>query len=305
VASLTARLFGRFEADLGARDRERIGSRAQELLSFLLLRRDRAFKREALAGMLWGDCPAETSRKHLRQALWQVQVALGTACDQRITTVDEDWVGLNPGLEIWSDVDEFQRVAKLVGGLRGSAMSARLTEQVRHAVELYRGDLLEGWYQEWCLADRERLQSLLLQLMDKLMGYAEAHREIELGLYYGERILAYDRAREQTHRQMMTLHHLSGNRTDAIRQYRRCVSILAEELGVRPSKTTVDLHDRIRADAATAQANGVPTPPLAQMQPELLVQLKQLSQTLANLQQIVREQIDMIGSDGCSADSTT
>jgi hypothetical protein len=34
---------------------------------------------------------------------------------------------------------------------------------LKDAVNLYCGDLLEGWYQDWCLFERERLQSILPQ----------------------------------------------------------------------------------------------------------------------------------------------
>jgi DNA-binding SARP family transcriptional activator len=85
-------------------------------------------------------------------------------------------------------------------------------------------------------------------MLDKLMDYCEARQEYETGLAYGARILRYDRARERTHRRLMRSHYLAGNRTDALRQYRRCVAALDEELGVPPSKQTVELYERIRAD---------------------------------------------------------
>ena len=35
---------------------------------------------------------------------------------------------------------------------------------------LYRGDLLTGWYQDWCLIERERYQCMFVSLLDKLMA---------------------------------------------------------------------------------------------------------------------------------------
>jgi two-component SAPR family response regulator len=93
-------------------------------------------------------------------------------------------------------------------------------------VALYHGDLLEDWFQDWCLYERERLQNIYLAALDKLMDYCEASRDYDAGLAYGTRILRHDLARERTHRRLMRLYYLAGDRTSALRQYDRCVQIL-------------------------------------------------------------------------------
>jgi hypothetical protein len=78
---------------------------------------------------------------------------------------------------------------------------------------------------------------------------------------HGAAILRVDRAHEQAHRRMMRLHALRGDRTAALRQYEQCVAALAEELGVQPTRRTLTLYDRIRADRLMAPA--VPAAPAA------------------------------------------
>src|SRR5438876_1093845 len=97
------------------------------------------------------------------------------------------------------------------------------------------GYLLQGCYQDWCLCERERLQQLYLGALDRLMEYSEIHGEYAAGLTYGGRILRLDCARERTHRGMMRLYHLNGDRTAALRQYERCAATLKKELGVLPA----------------------------------------------------------------------
>ena len=70
----------------------------------------------------------------------------------------------------------------------------------------------------------------------------------EEGLAYGARTLRFDGARERTHRRMMRLYYLAGDRTDALRQYDRCVAALRRELGVSPSAHTVALYNQIRRE---------------------------------------------------------
>jgi DNA-binding SARP family transcriptional activator len=89
---------------------------------------------------------------------------------------------------------------------------------------------------------------MYMMMLDKLMDYCERNNQYEMGLSYGVRILQHDGARECTHRQMMRIYYLAGDRTAALRQYQRCVEALAEDLGVKPERRTVSLYEQICAD---------------------------------------------------------
>jgi len=230
--------------DLGPR-------KAQELFCYLLLHRDRPHNREILADVLCGDSPTARPRKCLRQALWQLQAGLGSQTERLahpVFLVEPNWVQLNPQAEVWLDVTVFEQAFDLVHGVVGRHLGAAGAQVLQEAVHLYQGDLLEGWYQDWCVYERERLQQMCLTVLDKLMDYCEAHQEYERGLVYGACSLRYDRARERTYRRLMRLCYLSGDRTAALRQYERCVAALDEGLGVTPAKCTVRLHEQIRVD---------------------------------------------------------
>src|SRR5262245_57847964 len=153
-------------------------------------------------------------------------------------------------------------------------------EKLRYATRLYRGDLLEGCYEDWCLYERERLHSMYLIALNKLIEYCESHQKYEEGLDYGARILHYDPACERTHQHIMRLHYLSGNRSAAIRQYQRCVAALRQELGVSPTRCTIRLYEKIRGDqlelTTPASAPDQDAAPAPTALPSLLNHLKQL-----------------------------
>jgi DNA-binding SARP family transcriptional activator len=187
----------------------------------------------------------------LRQALWQLQGALDAPLEpgrESLLMVLPDWIQLNPAGNLWLDVALFEQAFTLAQGTPGQNMDMHQAQALQVAVDLYQGDLLEGWYQEWCLYERERLQQLYLTMLDKLMGYSEATGGYEAGLEYGTRILRYDRASERTHQALMRLHYLAGNRAAALHQYERCVCALEEELGVKPARRTLALYQQLRAD---------------------------------------------------------
>lgn len=300
---LKIKLFGRVCIELAEEALSGLDScKAQELFCYLLLHRDRPHPREALAGMLWADCPTSQSRKYLRQALWQLQTALFPHIEhggERLLVVDSDWVHLRCGAHLSLDVADFEQASALAQGLPGHSIDEQTALALQGAVQLYEADLLEGWYQDWCLYERERLQNLYLTMLDKLMYYCESKLEYEMGLVYGAHITRYDRARECAHRQMMRLHYLSGDRTSALRQYEKCAAALHEELGVKPDRSTAMLYEQIRADRLTnaqpAPPRGVPAPaPPGSSLPNLLSSLKQLRSALSEIQKQVQQEIQAV-----------
>ncbi len=221
--------------------------RAEELLCYLLLYRDRLHEREKIATLFWPDAPPGYAKRYFRQTLWQLQSVLNhrTTPAAHLLYATYEQVGINQQADYWLDVAQFERAFAAVEDMPGKAFCPEQADQVRAAVQLYQGDLLEGWYQDWCIYERERFQSMYMALLDKLLNYSEAHGEYEAGVTYGAQILRQDRAREQTHRQLMRLHYLAGNRSAAIHQYENCVVALREELDVVPAKSTVTLYKAI------------------------------------------------------------
>jgi DNA-binding SARP family transcriptional activator len=302
---LSVRLFGKFCVQ--RHEKVVIGIEAcklQELFSYLLIFRSSPHPRESLAGLLWGDSSTSQSKKYLRQALWQLQSALAPPGKGRgrfpVLSVDPDSVSLNPMREVWLDVAEFERVFSIVKEVAGQHLDPELAKMVEQAVELYRGDLLEGWYQDWCLCERERLQSHYLIMLDKLLSYCEASHKFDTGLNYGLRVLRYDRARESTHRRLMRLYYLAGDRTAALRQYEHCADALNEELGVKPAKRTVALYEQMRADqfeGLKPSLTTVPNAPSRADSPpvsEVMERLRQLRALLSDIHRQVQKEIQAV-----------
>ena len=52
---------------------------------------------------------------------------------------------------------------------------------------------------------------------------------------------------EEAHRELMTLYALTGRRSDALRQFRRCCDAVRADLGAEPDEATIQLHRQIVA----------------------------------------------------------
>jgi DNA-binding SARP family transcriptional activator len=245
-------LFGKFEVARG--DEKLSGMQAhkvQELFCYLLLFRDHPQSRESLSELLWMNQPLAKSKKNLRQTLWRLQRALNheyfNPADLELQA-ESDWIQINPSHSFWLDTAEFESTFNCVKEKQARLLSPVDFTAIQKAAALYKGDLLEGWYHDWCILERERFQTMHLMLLDKLVQYCEVHLEFDLGLAYGGEILRRDRAYERTHRQMMRLYYMAGDRTQAIHQYEHCKAALREELDVEPSQRTNELYEQMRLD---------------------------------------------------------
>lgn len=286
-------LFGQFRVQCGEPTLTDLFSRKlQQLFCYLLLYRDHSHSRETLASLLWRNSSTAQSKKYLRQALWQLQNSVESwdgGGSWHLLLVDPDRVCLNPDVDLWLDVAVFERAFARTQGISGTALDAQQAQVLCDAADLYRGDLLEGWFQDWCLYERERLQNMYLALLDKLMDYCEAHNECEVGLDFGARILRYDGARERTHRRLMRLYYLAGDRTAALRQYDHCVRALHQELAVKPAASTVTLYQQIRTERFPGPTQSPLTDPITHSSsspqwPEMVEQLRHLQMNLAKIQ---------------------
>ncbi len=303
MSTLEIHLFGKFLVRRNEQVLDGFEARKiQELFCYLLLHRDHSLPRETLASILWPETTTVQSKKNLRQALWQLQTALGSQNEpahKRILLVDPEWVQLNSEADLWLDVSEFERVFNLIQKIPGQEFDIATAKLSENTSQLYQGPLLEGWCQDWCLLERERLQSMYLAMLDKLMNFFEVHYDYETGLLYGMRIMCYDSARERTHRRMMRLYYLLGDRAEALRQYERCAAALEEELGISPSKNTQALYRQIQADQldepslSNIKFDTPPEVPAPQLL-EILGRLAKVQRSLSELQHQVEQSIHMV-----------
>lgn len=303
MSTLHISLFGKFCVKRDGQVLEGLDARkVQEFFCYLLLHRDHSLSREMFASVLWPETTTALSKKNLRQALWQLQTALGSQgadCSERILVVDPEWIELNEQADLWLDVAALEYASNVTQNIPGTELDSQKALMLHQAVQLYQGPLLEGWYNDWCLLERERLQTLYLAMLDKLMEYCEARRDFETGLPYGMQILYTDRARERTHRRLMRLHYLNGDRAAALRQFEQCSITLEEELGARPSKETIALYEQILTDQlvvpeqVSAPAE-IPHEVSELLQPGVLDRLLQLQATLADLQNQLGQSIQAV-----------
>jgi len=159
-----------------------------------------------------------------------------------------------PDAPLWLDVERFER-----------AVADRRSAE---AVGLYAGDLLEGRYDDWLAAERERLAGLHADALQRLARQHEQDHRWPEAIRCAERLIARDPLREDYHRLLIGFCRASGDRARAVRAYHVCATTLEDELGIEPAPETRVLYESLvaggQADRASPnRASRVPgTPPL-------------------------------------------
>lgn len=228
-------LFGRAHlSDGSAALKFKAPQRALSLLSYLLIHSDAALSRDAVAFTLWPDRTETEARADLRRHLYYlVNDALPAAAESTPWILsDKRTVQWNPQAPAWCDVTAFRQC--------GSD-----SESAAGAIELYRGDLLEGFEDEWLLEHRDRFRERQIELLLSLIAANRESGNYTEAIAYTKKLLAVDPWREDGIRALIALRHATGDRAGALSTYQDFAKRLEDELGVPPMAETTAEYRRV------------------------------------------------------------
>ncbi|MGD2071148.1 MAG: BTAD domain-containing putative transcriptional regulator, partial [Gemmatimonadota bacterium] len=190
------------------------------------------------------------ARASLRQALYYLGRSLGS---EAFTKRGNDEVALDPDV-VRCDAVAFEDA--LDGG------------EVEEALELYRGDLLEGFFlsgcpgfERWLEVERERLRERAAGAASRLAHRELAEGRITAGERLGQRALGYACTDENEVRRFIAALAGAGDRAAAVRFYERFAQELEEALELEPSAETRRLVEGIREGR-------LPRPPRSRSAPD-------------------------------------
>lgn len=221
----------------------------QALLAYLLLHK-RPIAREILLDTFWMDHVPDRARSSLTTALWRLRQLLepdGVRPGTYLIATNTGEVGFNWDSSYWLDFDAFERQINPLLRKPLIQLSDEDINTIEGVLPLYRGELLEGLYDDWALCEREHFRSLHLNCLTRLMEYYTSRQHFEQSIALAHEILRRDPVREEIHRALMRIYLENGQRTLAIRQYTQCRDLLDKELGVTPLEETELLYQQITA----------------------------------------------------------
>lgn len=262
MSPLSISLLGLFQLEMDNQNITDTLRTAKEraLLAYLTVESDRSHTREVLAELLWPEKPEGVARTNLRQALLGVRRAIGDRdLAKPYLIVDDETILFNRYQPYWLDTEAF--ITHIQSTFTHSHKSLETclycAQHLQAAVDLYRGDFMEGsllldspGFQEWVVFHREQYVRYLLSALQTLSDYFRLVGKFELAYKYAYRLVNLDPLDESAQRRLMVVLAMSGKRAAALEQFHTCRRVLQSELGVEPSIETTTLYEKIKSGEA-------------------------------------------------------
>jgi TolB-like protein/DNA-binding SARP family transcriptional activator/Flp pilus assembly protein TadD len=206
-------------------------------------------RRDTLLALFWPDQDVTRARAALSRAVHYLRASLGDAV--LVSRGDEE-LGVDPDL-ISCDATRFR---KELG-------KGRLAE----ALELYRGDFLEGFFlsdlpelDRWIESERRRFRDSAAEAARSLSKSAESSGDFAMALHWARQASSYAPYDEPDARRVLMLLGRLGDRGNAIEFFERFSRRLRSDLELDPSPETVAALNTIstaRQETAAASNTGL------------------------------------------------
>lgn len=302
-ATLNICMLGDFRVTLNGNLLPQFPTRESELLfAYLLLHRDRFFHRDALIENFFKDQPITTARKRLRNDIWRIRSVLEP---QDVTagsflTVTNREIGFNTDSRYRLDTEDLEQIISKIALTKTMPMKAEDYLKLKEALKLYRGDFLEGIYEEWCVWEKERLKMLCLRGLETMMNHHAAKSELHRAISFGEQLIAHDPLREHIHRSLIRFYYLVGDRPTAVLRYSELTALLSEELNIEPMQATTELYSAIKDETLSVpphskalEKDHATQKSEMQLVQECLGDINSLANQLSNLNSKLRNRIQV------------
>lgn len=242
---LRIELFGGLRLTAGGEVPTEIsGQQTGALLAHLALNLHRNCARDEILARIWPEEKEEDSRPRLRQSTYSLRKLLEEPpfnCSGCLIA-NRTSLRLNDEL-ITTDVDAFESA---LGEAAKSTDAATRLSHLARAVELYRGPLLPGFYQDYFVSEQNRLSELYLSALHALILAYEQAGELDSAIDHARRAIALDPLMEETHCCLMRLYAAKGQPSAVLRQYQDLEKVLREELNEKPSSSARELMESLR-----------------------------------------------------------
>lgn len=214
------------------------------VLAYLAAPPRRVHRRDTLLALFWPDLDEHHARGALRKSLHHIRAALG---DDVLKGHGNETLELDSEL-LSCDAVEFEHSLG-----RGD---------LAKALELYRGDLLDGLFlsdapafEHWLDAERAHLRQRAVVAVRTLVGVArESGDDVETARWT-RRALELDPYDERMLRQLIASLDQSGDYAGAISSYEALARRLAADDQGEPEDETRGLIDQVRSNRATKSSN--------------------------------------------------
>lgn len=241
------------------------------ILAYLVLAKPRGpHQRETLIALFWPELGTENARNALSQAVHFLRRSLGADI---ITNRGTNELAARQDL-LWCDAIEFER--RLDDG------------KLAEAVELYGGDLLQGFhldesaeFERWLESERDRLRRREVAALEALATRSEEAADFGGAVIWWRRLAARDPYSSRFALRLMRALASSGDPAAAVHHARAHEALLASELEVAADPEIAAFAERLRAMPTGARVPTSARPVQEETKPAIGTRLIRRTPTVA------------------------
>ncbi len=221
--------------------------RPGQLLRFLVCERREIVPVDAIGEAIWpraGPTAPNTVRHFIHALRTRLEPGRSPRAEPTAVVCRHGGYGLD--LEhVWIDADEFERHAALGTDSVEQGRSSQARRHLERALALYSGDFLSDEpYAVWALAERERLRSLVCDVLRSLVTIAAGRRD--RAAVWLEQLAALEPFDEDVHRELILTWLRMGRWSRAARHYESFRVRLQREFGAAPAFELAELARALR-----------------------------------------------------------
>jgi putative two-component system response regulator len=221
-----------------------ITRKTRSLFAYLASRRGETKSEEVLMDLFW-EQGGDKARHSLHNSISQIRKlflpSLGPDSKNLVMKKRDGYLFSKDAL-CWIDLEDFD-----MHYYRGKSFAEQkrweeALHEFQHAERLYRGEFMEGSYEEWSFDLRLKSRDKLLQMLLIMGRYFFEKRKFEVSIDCWKKLLCHDNCSEDAFRGLILCHGLLNNQGEALKIYHECVKTLKKELDMPPPPKIMEIY---------------------------------------------------------------
>src|SRR6185503_177035 len=195
--------------------------RSRDILCFIASRPHRRAPKDSIVDTFWRDVDLQTIEKNFHPTMSHIRKALNSnqPLKQNFLVYRDGEYQLNSEFAYRIDTEQFDRFIADAETSRRERNFDHCIRLYEEAIALYRGDFMQGSYDDWVEQQRAYYREQYLRMLESLAAVAEKKQEFVRAMDLAQRILRDDPFREDIHCLIMRAQAALGNRVAVKEQY--------------------------------------------------------------------------------------
>jgi LuxR family maltose regulon positive regulatory protein len=214
--------------------------KAQTLFIYMVMHKKRPVPKEELMARFSGQESRVQADQVIRTTVSRIQKALGL---NRLLCYSHGMYRIHEMADISVDAEEFENVMRNFSKTE-RILDAREIAQVRDALQLYQGDFMPSWYDDWCEETRRYLRRLYICGLRHLGRYLDHHGDHRESSAYFEKILAIEPLDAAAIKDLVRSMQANGRISEAASHLKKFIDNYMQVMGEPPPKGITSILDK-------------------------------------------------------------